>query len=200
LLSGISFQSVERLDPKSIIVWTRQEAYEVIDNGIITIKGPGILYTWHVSNDQGQRLYGFDSIQALRLARLIESKCDGIGPAVASMMCQVVDYPKLAVLIANKDIKGITSSIQGIGTKKAETLCTKLSLKDVGRFMDVATPKYMELYKKVTGSLDVIFGKLITDEERAVSELIRSNIDEELGKLIGMATTLITGMRSARTK
>lgn len=105
--------------------------YEVVAKPLrYSIKGGSVSYViWHIINERGQTLYGFNSTQAKNLAMLCAT-ADGVGPSLASKIVQSREDPgEIAALIYAGDPKPLSDLVSGLGRTKAQNLIDKLRTK-----------------------------------------------------------------------
>ena len=96
--------------------------------GNLAAKKEATLYIYMDWNQEnGPSLYGFVTEQEKTVFSLITS-CHGIGPKIALSMLQQMSPSQVIQAITTNDIKAL-SSINGIGTKKAEQIVVHLKHK-----------------------------------------------------------------------
>lgn len=80
---------------------------------------------WHQEN--GPQLFGFNTQQDKEIFLLLVS-CQGIGPKMALNILEQLQPQELLQGIVTENIQ-LLSSVNGIGTKKAEQICVQLKYK-----------------------------------------------------------------------
>lgn len=132
----------------------------------------------HWNQEHGPSLYGFNSISEKTVFLFIIS-CSGIGPKIGLAVLNHLDPATFLQAIIEENIK-VLSSINGIGTKKAEQICVTLKhkvskfLKDEPNLLQSSTS--LANWKDLTDTLTSL-GYSPTEIKSATSFLKESNVD-----------------------
>ena len=127
MIAHISGKIAEKFNG-SIIVDVSGVGYEVIvpqyeyDKAMLdnSIK----LYTYHHIREQSQELFGFSSLAAKKIFKLLIT-VQGIGPKAGIAIMSLGDYEQVRNAIANEDSKYIQKA-NGVGKKSAERVIVDL--------------------------------------------------------------------------
>ena len=118
---------------------------------------PVKLACWDIGGEE-PKTYGFSGMPALRLAKEIYSRSDGVGPAMAHRVVNTLGTGQTLRYLSANDAPGLSKAVKGLGGKRAETIV---------RSMAPHLAKYASLGLDNTGTR----GIMIAEAVRALAHL-----------------------------
>lgn len=122
----------------------------------------------HWNQEHGPTLYGFLNENEKKIFELILS-CSGIGPKIGLALLSQIEPQEFIRSITDQDVK-LLSSVNGIGTKKAEQIIMQLKHKissflDTGFCQDSESYKHLKSVNEVLTSLNYSRSEIVTTIE-----------------------------------